>query len=544
MLSRRDFCTHALALPMLGCGRPATIAIPPGELLGSNMALGHRLREQNPVAGTPSETRDVPILIIGGGVAGLSCGWWLRRHGVDDFLLLELENQAGGNARGGATATGQRFPWGAHYLPLPGEDARYVRLLLSDLGVLKGDPQAAKPEYDPRHLCHAPQERLFINGRWQEGLVPTFGIDADGLVQQQRFEELMRQFKALRGADGRWAFTIPAALSSRDPDILALDTLSMYDWLVLNRLTSPALHWFVNYGCRDDYGTDYRNVSAWAGIHYHAGRRGQASNALDDIDLTWPEGNQWLTDRMVATLGDRVSTGQVVYRVTEVGRHVQVDAWQPERGRAIRYRAERLVWAAPVRFLPYVWFELPPAWRAAAERFEYAPWITASLTLAAPLPQTGGMPLCWDNVLYDSLGLGYVDATHQYIGYDAAQGTVLTYYRALHELSPAAGRKRLLETPREDWATSILADLAQAHPDIARQCQRLDVWRWGHAMAQPRPRWLHTGVRESLQQPQGRIAIAHADLSGFSLFEEANYWGVEAASWLMGNHPAQPEAKR
>ena len=48
------------------------------------------------------------------------------RAGVDDFALLELEDAAGGNSRGHALG-GIACPLGAHYLPVPGDDAREVQ---------------------------------------------------------------------------------------------------------------------------------------------------------------------------------------------------------------------------------------------------------------------------------------------------------------------------------------------------------------------------------------------------------------------------------
>ena len=47
---------------------------------------GHRIRDRatyRPAAGT----RRAKIVIIGGGMAGLSAGWWLRRQGFHDFLI-------------------------------------------------------------------------------------------------------------------------------------------------------------------------------------------------------------------------------------------------------------------------------------------------------------------------------------------------------------------------------------------------------------------------------------------------------------------------
>ena len=54
-----------------------------------NHTLGHRLRD----GGLPpaSETRQTGVLIVGGGIAGLSAGWWLARHGRDDFTILEMD---------------------------------------------------------------------------------------------------------------------------------------------------------------------------------------------------------------------------------------------------------------------------------------------------------------------------------------------------------------------------------------------------------------------------------------------------------------------
>lgn len=534
-ISRRDFCAGVASATLLGCTAKSTPPLPPGELLGANAQLGHKLRDGASFP-EPAQTLSLASLVIGGGVAGLSCAWWLQKQGYGDFALLELEAETGGNARGGGNAA-TRYPWGAHYLPLPGQDAVYVRLLLAELGVLKGDPLAARPVYDERYLCHTPQDRLFINGHWQDGVVPVFGVSDTDMAQHRHFEAAMNRFKTLRGQDGRWAFTIPAALSSRDPKLLALDQMSMYDWLVLNGYTAPTLHWYANYACRDDFGSDYHIVSAWAGIHYFAGRRGTAANASDETDLTWPEGNAWLTERMARKLGAHVHSGQMVYRISSGERQVTVDAWLPAENRSVRYLAERVVWAAPVGFLSHVWPDMPASWQSAAQSFSYAPWLTANLSLREHPPQRGNIPLSWDNIIYDSPALGYVVATHQHIRQREAP-TVFTYYRALHDTSPRAGRQRLQETTREQWAQEILAELSQVHPEISQLCTRLDVWRWGHAMAQPRARWLHSPQRALLQKPQARLMIAHADLSGFSLFEEANYWGVQAAQWLMEGLPS------
>ncbi|MDP2199268.1 MAG: NAD(P)-binding protein, partial [Sulfurimicrobium sp.] len=172
-MNRRDFLlTLAASSCISGCQPKASPHLPTGELLGPSMERGHRLRGRDFPA--PSEFRKTGVAIVGGGIAGLSAAWKLNKSGFGDFQLFELEDAVGGNARSGKNAV-SAYPWGAHYLPLPGVEARETRELLADLGVLQGDPCAETPSYDERYLCFAPQERLYRNGLWQEGLLPQIG---------------------------------------------------------------------------------------------------------------------------------------------------------------------------------------------------------------------------------------------------------------------------------------------------------------------------------------------------------------------------------
>ncbi len=527
-MNRRSFLA-AGGLTLLGCSRKTDIPLPPGDTLGPNYALGHRFRDGGgfPAA---SETRRTGVLIVGGGMAGLSCAWWLKRGGMDDFTLLELDAEAGGNARSGRNSV-SAYPWGAHYVPLPGVHARELRIMLADFGVLRGDPSAAKPEYDERYLCFAPQERLFRKGTWQEGLLPQYGISRNEHAQQQQLLAAVAQLKASRDANHLPTFNIPSVRSAAiDP---ALDTLSIRDWMLREGYTAPSLHWWMNYCCRDDYGTDYAQVSAWAGLHYHASRHGEAANADSDSVLTWPEGNGWLAHKLIAYVGAQLRTGAMVWRIEETPHGMTADVFLPAENRSVRYQADRIVWAGPSAWLHRVWDGVPPALRAATVRMEYAPWLVANLTLRDLPAATSGMALCWDNVLQEAAGLGYVVATHQRLD-TQRRDTVLTYYRPLSEYAPTVGRKVLLDTPREVWASRILNELSQAHPDIAGLTTRLDVWRWGHAMTRPTVGMLD-GHLNVLRQPTARLILAHADLSGFSLAEEAHYWGVRAARWAMGD---------
>lgn len=529
-MNRRDFLkTMGAVACMAGC-TPHAEAFPEGELLGASGILGHKLRDGSLPA--PSSKRRLHVAIVGAGVSGLSAGWALARAGVDDFTVLELELEAGGNARAGRNAVAA-YPWGAHYLPVPSQESVATRIMLAEFGVLQGDPSDPRPRYNELHLCYAPQERLYINGLWQEGLMPHVGASKRDRDQFQRFEELMQSYKQRRDAQGRKAFAIPMALSSRDPDLLALDQVSFRDFLYAHGLDSVPLHWYADYSCRDDYGCTAAETSAWAGVHYFCCRDGEATNAATGSVLTWPEGNAWLTRRFAEKIGNRIQTGAVVFRVEENRSGVELDVYRAGENRSERITADHVIWASQLFTLPRIQHGCRAGLTAAINQLSHAPWLTANLTLRAPpAAAPTGAPPSWDNVLYGTLSLGYVVATHQHMRVTSGP-TVLTYYRALAGEKPASGRQRLLQTPWRTWAEDIMRELSVPHPDLPRLVQRVDIWRNGHAMVRPTVGFIWGKARECLLQPGRRLHLAHADLSGFSVFEEAQYRGVLAAERVM-----------
>jgi len=70
-------------------------------------------------------------------------------------------------------------------------------------------------------------------------------------------------------------------------------------------------------------------------------------------------------------------------------------------------------------------------------------------------------------------------------------------------------------------------------PGIAELVDRIDVMRWGHAMVTPRPGFVRGEARQVFARPRGRLHFAHSDLSGLSIFEEAQYRGVLAAERIL-----------
>ena len=484
-----------------------------GGFAGATAERGHVLREPRRSA-EPDSVRRTQVVIAGGGIAGLAAARALRQRGIEDFALLELEDEPGGNSRGGVLG-GIAHPLGAHYLPVPSDAAPEVQDLLEELGLRRRE--AGRWRYDERHLCHSPQERVFFEGQWQDGLLPMHGVSAATLEQYRRFSARVEQ--AQRDA----AFAIPAALRARSPQHLALDRVTLGAWLDAQGLTDPHLRWYLDYCCRDDYGAGIGAVSAWAGIHYFAARHGfhlPGEGEASDAVLTWPEGNAWLARALAAPLKDRVQHGCTVLRIAETRDGVEVDALHTASGRMQRWLARHCVVGLPVFIAARVVEKPPEALRLRAAGTRTAPWTVVNMHLASPLRESPGAALAWDNVVYGAQGLGYVVATHQSL--DPRPGpTVLTWYCAPGE----AARSDLLRQPWTHWRDRALAELAGPHPDLPGRITRMSVARYGHAMAVPVPGTL---ALPAPPRAAGRLSFAHSDWAGYSIFEEAFTLGHHA----------------
>ena len=492
----------------------------PGTLSGPDMARGHTLRDYKfPPASGPEER--IVIAIAGGGVAGLSAGWALLEAGFTDFAIYELEDEPGGNARSGRNAV-SAYPLGAHYLPIPNREARALHRMLDQFGMVVGRDESGAPRFDPAQLCADLEERLLWRGKWQEGLYPQAGLSADERAQRDRFFAEMARLRDLTGADGRPAFASPSALSSRDPALLALDRLSFAQWLSAQGYTAPVLLAHLRYSCRDDYGTELDQVSAWAGLHYFAARRGWAADGQHDSELTWPEGNGRLIALLRGLLKEHIRPASPVFRALEQNGQVVLDRFDARSRQSHRLRADVAVLGMP----HFVARRIAPA-LGQHDGFSYAPWVVANVTVNR-LPRGPGVPLAWDNVSAGSESLGYVVATHQ--SSSAGDGpSVLTWYHALSRETPKAARELLQQRPLGEWQRIVRDDLLQMNPDLDGAIERIDLWRWGHAMIRPVPGFLSAPARLAAQALRPPLLLAHSDVSGLSLFEEAHYRGVAAA---------------
>ncbi|HEY0189956.1 MAG TPA: FAD-dependent oxidoreductase [Kofleriaceae bacterium] len=518
--TRREFVAMLLGAPFaaeLACRTPSR-ETPPGTLIETGMTRGHAQVRDLRAPPEPASWRTHQVVIVGGGVAGLSAAWELRRRGIQDVVILELDDVTGGTARGGESAV-TRYPWGAHYVVAPQREQTDMIALLGELGAIERIAADGTPVIDEALRCREPEERVFYRGRWYEGLYLDAGATVEDRRQLGVFRAEIDRWSTWRDPAGRPAFAIPTSRSTDDPEVTALDRGSFAAWLDARGLRSERLRWLCDYACRDDYSLVAADTSAWAGLFYFAARQRTAGAAAQSV-LTWPDGNHALV-RQLATHA-AIEHGVVVHRVRPDG---EIRATGP--GGAFGIRARRVIVATPT----FVRNRLVDA-GGGVRHGDYGAWAVANVHLTDRPRELHHAPPAWDNVFRDSPSLGYVSATHQH-GRDRGP-TVWTWYYPF----PGEGRKareQLACAGYADWAEVIIGDLERAHPEIRGLIDHIDVAFWGHGMIRPRVGSLFGGgERAARAQPVGAIHFAHTDLSGLALFEEAFDHGLRAAREVIG----------
>ncbi len=535
-LSRREFVKKSLLTVSAFTILPSVLAtscknkkVIGGSIINDNSKVGHLIREG--FVGKPNKTVHIPLAIVGAGVSGLSAGYYLKNNNFHDFILFDLASKHGGNAISDSN-TVSAYPWAAHYLPIVNNSNTELIDFLHQHQIITGFDKDGLPIYNEYYLCFDPEERLFINGHWQDGLIPNFGVPENEKKEITRFFNLINEYRHKIGSDEKPVFEIPLSKASLDEEFRALDKISFADFLKKNHYTSPHLLWYLNYCCKDDYGSILNDTSAYAGLHYFCARRAQASNAEPSAVLTWPEGNSFLVNKLYEPIKKNIKTNHLITSVNVVNDKVEIITYNTISEECIKYVANYAILATPQYVNQRIIADTITKTRASEIQFEYTPWMVANITVSE-LPEYKGEPLSWDNVLYNSKSLGYVNACQQHLNREE-NSKVLTYYLPLVDLPLKESRKNAREKSYEDWVKIIVDDLKIAHPEVETFITNIDVKIWGHGMVKPTPNFIFNPNKQTFSNSVNeKIFFAHTDLAGISIFEEGFYQGINAAKNII-----------
>lgn len=532
--TRRQFLGYTAALSAASVasyfGYRHLQAMPTVTVNRAGLPFGHQLRDQT-LTPTPARHHQCQTLILGSGAAGLTAAWYLAKHGHRDVLLAEGIEPDGNNAAYTST-NGLKAPTGAHYLAAPSRESSHIREMLADFGIMQADGSVRETD-----LVYAPESRVWYQNQWHEHLLPHEDDDS------RRFFALISRLKTAYGGDGKKIFAIPIALSSQDSEWRRLDSITFEAWLNQENYRSPTLRWYLDYCCRDDYGQGIAQVSAFAGLHYFSAR-----NSMDTV-LTWPEGlahlsaqlrnhsgmqklQQWPSETQLR-FQQPTSIHASAIHIREHSDGVEVWLHDHTSGNVYAVTAQQVISAMPLMVAARI-VNQPQDY--GLTRPVYAPWLVSNFVLNGFPKEHNDSELAWDNVVYGSKSLGYVVATNQQIRVAKPERTIFTAYTALNHDRPENLRQWLLKADDQTLLETAAQDLLTVYgKTFWRQVEHVDITVRAHAMSVPKVGYLDNSSLLQLRQHDSRLLFAHSDLSGYSVFEEATYWGVEAAKKILKN---------
>ena len=279
-LTRRELLTTFLGAPfaLSACQKSNTHPrFPEGELVGQNVSLGHVLREHRSFEVSADKWQQKKIVIVGAGVAGLSAAWKLSKQGISDLSVIELEKEAGGTSKSGH-GDPVKYPWGAHYLPVPFSENQELIELLDEMELIDGRTGEGDILIKEQYLCREPEDRIFYKGRWYEGLYLHAGESDEDKLQLKAFQDELDKWINWRDVSGRRAFVVPSGRGSDDAEVKLLTRCHLEAGFAV-RFYFGAIVLVLRLCLSRRLRLKLEQTSAWAGLFYFCSRvKGQAVN--------------------------------------------------------------------------------------------------------------------------------------------------------------------------------------------------------------------------------------------------------------------------
>ena len=250
-----DASAGSLPNPIQAVGKPGT----PDGFIGDNPKNAHAILWNKSAylakkGGLPAPTETASVVVIGGGIAGLTAAYALRDLRP---VLLEQGAQFGGNAKG-ERWNDLEYSIGSSYIPKP-EAGTPLGKLLTELGL------------DTRiRFESARDEAIMLRGKHagnhpgkQKSSPTLLAPFWSGASDPARAEEFKRVFNALLAIENENYPAIPARSAKERAHLNALDQLTFAQWVKKNLGTiHPHIEELFHEYCWDSLGGAYDELSA------------------------------------------------------------------------------------------------------------------------------------------------------------------------------------------------------------------------------------------------------------------------------------------
>jgi monoamine oxidase len=498
--SRRDFIKFVVAGSVTaGCPIDSSLLAAPYDTtaaprIGSeHFEVCHQIRDGHRFE-SASATQKAAIVIIGGGVAGLSAAYFLRGQ---DFLLLEKEDHFGGNAYQ-EEFEGQPFATGSAFA----DKGDYGDQLASEIGL------KLLPVHNPDPTI---VNKTFVPDTWKSGI--------NELPYPKEVRESFRKFRE---------------------DLLKIevrDRLAELDSESFAKYTAPYApeiqRWWDGYG-PSNWGATAQDTSAFIGI---GSLQYIASGNEQRVIL--PGGLGCITHKLVEVLQpqhkDRLLGNATVVSIVPDKDEVRITYYH--EGKLTTVGAKAVIYCAPKLIASRLISNLPAEQKTAMQRTRYAPYPVVNLIFDKPVYNRGYDTWCPGNTFTDFIVADWT--VRNTPGYHQKHN-ILTCYTPLRENQ----RFTLLdENNCRALASRVLADFQKLLPECNVNPIEVRLYRRGHPMFMAVPGQF-TKNRLAAARPLDRIFFGNADSGGpESLTSESVRLSEAAAEWSAQVLAGNPNAK-